>query len=529
MRLVVLHNAVTEKSSPDERDVLFQSRAVSEALIELGHEVITIACGLDLNVLRHRLLKIKPDLVFNLVESLDGHGRLIHVAPFLMDSMGTVYTGASAEALYATSNKISAKERMQQYGSQWEIFTPGWIGPYSLLQSGRICFDTSEKLARSLWIIKSVWEHASLGLGDDAIICPDRIQDIIDIMKERAPGLGGDCFAEWYIEGREINLSLLEGESGPEVLPPAEIVFKGYAADKPRIIGYQAKWEVDSFEYSHTPRGFDFSSADDFLLQEMRKIALRCWDLFHLKGYARVDFRVDEQGHPWVLEINANPCLSPDAGFAAALARAGISYARAIERIVEAAGRPVGGGAALIAVQDGTASPSANLLQKPDEVTPVFRYEVLPEDASRVSELLSATGFFYPDEIDTAISLIEERIARGPLSGYFFVFCENGSELIGYTCFGPIPCTQSSYDVYWIAVSPEFHGRKWGRKLLAETERLITEAGGTHVYIDTSGRSQYVGSRMFYEHCGYRAGATLPDFYGPEDGKVIYQKSLISA
>jgi D-alanine-D-alanine ligase len=129
-------------------------------------------------------------------------------------------------------------------------------------------------------------------------------------------------------------LSILAGPQGPQVLPPAEIIFEGYDADQPRIVGYRAKWDVDSEEFRQTPRSFDFGPDDRPLLAELQALALQCWQLFGLRGYARVDFRVDDHGRPWILEINANPCLSPDAGFAAALARAGIVFSRAVKWII---------------------------------------------------------------------------------------------------------------------------------------------------------------------------------------------------
>ena len=101
-----------------------------------------------------------------------------------------------------------------------------------------------------------------------------------------------------------------------------------------RIVDYQAKWEEDSYTYHHTPRRFDFSAADLELLDQLRGIARRCWDAFGLAGYVRVDFRVDRGGHPYILEINSSPCLSPDAGFAAAVERAGMSFDQAVARIV---------------------------------------------------------------------------------------------------------------------------------------------------------------------------------------------------
>ena len=100
------------------------------------------------------------------------------------------------------------------------------------------------------------------------------------------------------------------------------------------MVGYRAKWDEGSYEYHHTPRRFDFPAADVPLLDGLRDLARRCWPLFGLAGYARVDFRVDAAGRPWILEINTNPCIAPDAGFTAALAQAGIGYAEAVGRIL---------------------------------------------------------------------------------------------------------------------------------------------------------------------------------------------------
>jgi len=184
------------------------------------------------------------------------------------------------------------------------------------------------------WIIKSLWEHASVGLDENSIVNVDSPSSLAAEMVKRSPLLGNNCFAEEFIPGREFNLSLLAGEKGPVVLPPAEICFVGFDPAKPQIVDYRAKWEENSFEFNNTPRRFAFSADDDTLVAELRQLALRCWDLFGLKGYARVDFRVDEANRPWILEVNANPCLSPDAGFAAALSRAAISFREAVHAIL---------------------------------------------------------------------------------------------------------------------------------------------------------------------------------------------------
>ena len=166
-------------------------------------------------------------------------------------------------------------------------------------------------------------------------------------MRRRQRRCGGEWFVEAYVEGREFNLSLLAGSAGAELLPPAEMCFVGYPPGKPRIVNYAAKWEEASFEYHATQRRFDFPTEDDGLLARLRQTALACWRLFELRGYARVDCRVGLSGAVQVLEVNINPCLSPDAGFAAAAERAGLDIRAILRRIVadrgQTAARPAPG------------------------------------------------------------------------------------------------------------------------------------------------------------------------------------------
>ena len=154
-------------------------------------------------------------------------------------------------------------------------------------------------------------------------------------LRQQVEHWGGAWFAEEYIDGREFNIAVLASPRGPETLPPAEIDFSAFPAGKRRVVGYRAKWAEDSFEYGNTPRRFDFPPADDRLLEELQHLARQCWRLFTLRGYVRVDFRVDSQRRPWILEINTNPCLSPDAGFAAAIERGQIGFDRAVQRILD--------------------------------------------------------------------------------------------------------------------------------------------------------------------------------------------------
>ena len=326
-RIAILHGEVPENAPEDEQDVLVEVETVKEALGGMAYEAVPVVFTLDIPRAISVLRQIEPALVFNLVESVQGQGRLIHLAPAVLDSVGLPYTGSPTEAIFLTSHKLLTKRFLRSAN----IATPAWfcreIADGTLLPGG------------GRYIIKSVWEHASIGLGGGSIVETDDAAELRKRLEKRAVLMKGEVFAEAFVDGREFNISLLEGPDGPEVLPHAEILFVDYPEDKPRVVDYKAKWDEGSFEYSHTPRSFDFPASDAGLLEFLSEISKRCWRLFGLRGYARVDFRVDADGQPWVLEINANPCLSPDGGFYAALERAGLSIESAVERILDATRR----------------------------------------------------------------------------------------------------------------------------------------------------------------------------------------------
>lgn len=321
MKAVVLHGEVPDGAGRDEQDVLIQAGHVSRSLAELGYKPSVIAVSADFSKLIDHLNVLQPDFAFNLVESILGQGCLIHMAPSILDYLNIPYTGARTEAIFVTSQKLLAKRFLRLSG----LDTPPWI---SADESGVNSFMPG------FYVIKSAWEHASVGIDDDSIVSVQNEKKLLKIIKTKRDCLGGDCFAEAFIAGREFNLSLLAGPDGPEILPPAEIRFDDYPPDKHRVVGYRAKWDEDSFEYRHTPRTFEFPAEDAPLLKKLSDLALECWQLFELKGYARVDFRVDQEGRPWILEINTNPCLSPDAGFYAAAKRAKLKFNRVIEQII---------------------------------------------------------------------------------------------------------------------------------------------------------------------------------------------------
>jgi len=165
---------------------------------------------------------------------------------------------------------------------------------------------------------------------------------------------------------------------------------------------------------------------------------------------------------------------------------------------------------------------------RPGMSAPGLREAPRDADEAGVRALVSSTGFFTPEEVEIAAELVREALERGEKSGYRFLFLERGDALAAYACYGLIPGTDASYDLYWIATRADLQGQGLGRSVLAATEQLIASLGGTRVYVETSSTPKYAPTRRFYERSGYELAALLHDFYRRDDGKVIYCKALDS-
>ena len=321
MRILVLHSDIGATPPPDELDTLVAADAVCGALERQGHTTVRAAFTNDQDHFRQLLQRARADVVFNLVEGVGGLGQHAPIAPRMLEDNGAVFTGATACAMAATNDKPMTKRKLRAAG----VATPDWSEPP--LWNG---------LKDGTYIVKSALEDASFGLDDRCVVSGK------ELVKARADDgyskFGGRWFAEEFIDGREFNISMLEGEAGPRILPMAEMVFESWPANRPRIVGYTAKWDNASFESRQTVRHFGVETAEPALAAKFKSACSMCWNIFELTGYARVDFRVSRDGEPLVLEINTNPGIAPDAGIVAAAARAGMDYDSLIAKIIAAAG-----------------------------------------------------------------------------------------------------------------------------------------------------------------------------------------------
>ncbi len=316
-KVVILINAISKNAGPDELDVLDQACLIESALDELSYNHQRLFVDLNLERTSERLKAIKPCFVVNLVESLQNDAKLIHLIPSLLEHLKIPFTGCSTNAIFISTYKTLTNKLLK---------SAGLPVPHQLISLKKDKFISNIK-----YIAKPICEDASVGISDENIIEGSEISAKAFLDKHAEM----EFFFEEYIEGREFNISVLASKSGPEVLPIPEIIFNNFPKEKPKIIGYDAKWNEQSFEYKNTFREFGLESADAELAANLKNICLDCWEVLGLRGYARVDIRVDKKGKIYIIEVNANPCLSEDAGFYAASKKAGYSFTEVFQRIIK--------------------------------------------------------------------------------------------------------------------------------------------------------------------------------------------------
>jgi D-alanine-D-alanine ligase len=363
-RVVVAHNPVGPADDPSTSDVLAQVELVAGALAELG--IASTRLGVadwriweDLQRLGAAQGRGGPGgpggrgtagpaglapgtVVFNLVEAPPGMPGLHPATAAALELLGLPFSGSSAAALWLSTDKLATRALLAAEGVP---VAPG--GRLDHLGDPGACGAAVLDRVPPPWILKPACEDASLGLDGDAV-CATRAAALARAAELLRRFPGQPLVVERYLPGRELNVSLLAAppcdprdprdpshqRQPPMVLPVAEIEFEDYPPGMARIVGYEAKWQPESFAYTHTVRRFPSEAGEAPLLAEARRLALAAWRACGLSGYGRVDLRLDEHGVPHVLEVNANPCLAADAGFMAAAGEAGLSAAEVISRIL---------------------------------------------------------------------------------------------------------------------------------------------------------------------------------------------------
>jgi len=318
MRVLILHSDVQPDAPSDEQDTLAQIPIIAQALRAKGHQVSHAPFKPDREALKALIARERPDVVFNMVEAVWGRGSYASIAVSMLTELGVPYTGTDAAAMMVGGDKVLTKQVLAAAG----LSTPRWATPpdWSGVDGGR-------------WIVKSVDEDSSLAIDDGAVA--DGRAAVLARAEHCQAAHGGRWFAEEFIDGREFHVAVIEDGGAPRALPVAEMVFENWDDGRPRIMSDSAKWNAASSEYARTVWKFD-GVQEPVLHTKLSQLALQTFALLGLSGYARVDFRVDAKGTPFILEINPNPSLALDCALYASALRANMSYADLIETILTA-------------------------------------------------------------------------------------------------------------------------------------------------------------------------------------------------
>jgi len=318
----LIHNVPTSPGqafSEASVDIMTQVEAIEEALGDLGHRSVRIPFTREVSEFFARMKEAGVEIAVNLCETVDEDPHLAGHPAAVLELLSIPFSGSTAFALMLTTDKLITKQVLKAHG----ISTP----PY-LLHTGTNSLDFNG--LRYPVILKPRFQDASIGIEQESIFIDDlSLREGINGFFNRF----GTLLVEEFVGGREFNVSLF-GYPSPSALPLAEIDFSAFPEGLFPIVGYRAKWNTSSFEYYHTPRRFP-QGLPSSLRQRIEGTALECFHLLMLRDYGRIDMRIDDNGQIYVLEANANPCLSPDAGFAAAARQAGMSYTDIVEALLE--------------------------------------------------------------------------------------------------------------------------------------------------------------------------------------------------
>jgi D-alanine-D-alanine ligase len=506
MHVLVLYNQpLLQPDNPDsasEAGVLESVDAASSALSAAGHSVRRLGLASDIRDLWQAVGHSRPDAIVNFCEGFGGAPAAEPYVAGALELIGIPYTGSGPECLALVRNKARTKWILEGLGLPTAAFQ--MVSRDSKIPRAAL----TALLARGPVIVKPAAEDASLGIGPESVVSHMvALERQIGRVRERY----GDVLVEQFISGREFNVGIV-AVPAPRALPLAEIEFRNGVLP---VVTYEAKWSVGS-EADLATQARCPAHVEPELADELCRVSLAAFTQLGCRDYGRVDLRVSAKGEIYVLEVNGNPDLAPTAGLARALRAAGISYDQFICQLVETAAAR-----ASISSLKSQISDFKSQISNLKSPIPDSRFRPLdPADVPALTEILNACGVFRPDEMAVGREVLDD--AAGGDRDYHVIVATVDDRPVGWSCHGLVPLTDATYDLYWIAVHPDFQSHGVGRKLVREIARQLADGNARWLLAETSGQPSYEKTRQFYLRAGFELLSTIPDFYHSGDARLIY-------
>jgi D-alanine-D-alanine ligase len=293
-----------------EKNFVNELEKVEQSLLKNFKEVKSLAVDRNVQVAINNINSYNPDIIYNFVESVEGIASYEYCMAGLFELLGYEITGCPPITLGNCLNKARAKAILKSRG----ILTP----EYRTLKKTKRFTEKEIKL-RYPMILKLMNEDASIGISEFSVV-----KNYSELRKQFAflvETYKQDIILEEFIIGRELNVAVLGGK----VLPISEINFGGLPDEFPKIVTYDGKWTEGSVYYNHT-KPICPADLPERLKKKIQTIALASYDAMNCRDYARVDIRLSNESEPYVIEVNPNPDISSDSGFARAASADGMSY-----------------------------------------------------------------------------------------------------------------------------------------------------------------------------------------------------------
>ena len=497
-RVLVLYNEPTLPADhPDadsEHDVLYTADTVARILQAAGLHVGRLGGTDDPAALLAGLTAAAPDVVFNLYEGTAKWGSTEGYVAGLLELVRVPFTGSPTLPITLCRSKPLTKQLLAGAGLP--------TAPFLVVGDGPVPANTLG------WpvIVKPGTEDASVGIDQNSVVTSqEQLEARVAYLRTH---YGPSVLIEQFVVGREFNVAVVERDGVPTTLPFSEILFVPPAEhpDLWPIVSFDAKWRPGTVDFTATPAKNPAENVSPALHAALADLAKKAFTLVGCRDYARVDFRVDEQGRPFVLEVNPNPCISPLAGLAAGLETARVPYPEFIVSLVRAALKR--GGKATTWHAD---APAVGL-HRPDEpepAKPAGRPRAMrAADAEPVAELLAAAG------VTTAVDRKRVRVltARG--------------RVVGAASVRPADVGQGAFAVEWLVTAPTYRRRGVGAALLAAVQTTVAEAGGRLLLADVSSGPAAAGGRQFLLARGFHPAGEVPDFYRDGYARLTFARPV---
>jgi D-alanine--D-alanine ligase len=446
----------TKGTDLSEKSFIKELNRIKNSLSKYYKDVDSLAIDRDVQKTINNINSFNPDIIYNFVESVEGISSYEWCMTGLFQLLSYEFTGCTPITLGNCLNK----DRTNSILNARNITTPK-----NLVLKPKVNFSANDISLNYPIILKLNSEDASIGISEFSVV--NNYKELRKQFNFLAKTYNQNIILEEYIVGRELNVAILDNN----VLPISEIAFDELPKQLPKIVTYDSKW-IDGSVYYRNTKPVVPANLNERTRRRVEKVALTAYEALNCRDYARIDIRLNKKGVPFVIEVNPNPDISSDSGFA----RAGM-----IRRLKQ-------------------------------------------DDVKKIEGILKLIPIFKDEEIKVAMELVNVAASEPKQTDYnVFVYDEDGM-IIGYHCIGRRPLTDGVYDLYWIVTDPNYSKKGIGKKLLEHAEQFVEEKNGRWLIAETSSKDIYTATRNFYMRNNYSIISEINDFYSVGDGLVVFGK-----